>query len=168
MDRYQSSFGLFLFLFWLYHLLLCPTKLFLYVHGILAKQLWLWNQSARFSCFFLLNWWSIFFRTFVYNTNTLEVISDAIKFEMQVKYLKCVFIIIILFSNGHDEIKNSTVRKNHYTNIPKHIPIKVGRYALDHSTKNALEKFSKQYLKFTFKRISINLWKTLFINEEWR
>ena len=33
--------------------------------------------------------------------------------------------------------------------------------SLDHSTKDALEKFSKQYPKFTFKCTSINSWKTL-------
>ena len=56
--------------------------------------------------------------------------------------------------------------ENHYSNIPKQIPIEVGRYALDHRTKNALEKFSKKYLKFTFKRISINLWKALLKKSE--
>ena len=60
-----------------------------------------------------------------------------------------------------DEIEKPTSRKNHYNNIPKHIRIEVGRYALDHNTKGALEKISKQYSKFTFKDISISLWKTL-------
>ena len=35
---------------------------------------------------------------FVYDTNTLEAVSNATKFETQVEYFKCVFIIIILFS----------------------------------------------------------------------
>ena len=60
-----------------------------------------------------------------------------------------------------NQIEKSTARKNHSNNIPKHIRIEVGKYALKHSTKDALEKFSKQYLKFTFKRTSINSWKTL-------
>ena len=47
-----------------------------------------------------------------------------------------------------DEVENSTARKNHYNNIRKHIRIEVGMYALDHSTKDTFEKFSKQYPKF--------------------
>ena len=60
-----------------------------------------------------------------------------------------------------DEVEKSTVSTNHYNNIPKHIQTEVGRYALDHSTKDAIENFSKQHPKFTFKRTSINSWKTL-------
>ena len=52
-------------------------------------------------------------------------------------------------------------RRRVSTGIPKHIPIEVGRYALDHGIKDTLEKFSKQHPKFTFKRTSVNLWKTL-------
>ena len=54
-----------------------------------------------------------------------------------------------------DEVEKSTARINHYNNIAKQIWIEVGRYALDYSTKDALEKFSKQYPKFTFKRTSL-------------
>ena len=54
----------------------------------------------------------------------------------------------------------------HYSNIPKHIRIEVGRYALVYSNKDALEKFSKQYPKFTFKRTSINQWKTFLKKSE--
>ena len=57
--------------------------------------------------------------------------------------------------------KNQLLEKNYYNNIPKHIQIKVRRYALDQSTKDALEKFLKQHSKFTFKRTSRNSWKTL-------
>ena len=60
-----------------------------------------------------------------------------------------------------DEVEKSTAQKNYYNNMPKHIRIEVGRYALGHSTKDPLEMFSKQYPKFTFKRTSINSWKTL-------
>ena len=60
-----------------------------------------------------------------------------------------------------DEVKNTTARKNHYSNIPKHIPVEVGRYALDHSVKDILEKFSKRYPKLTFKRTLANSWKPL-------
>ena len=42
--------------------------------------------------------------------------------------------------------------------------MEVGKYALAHSTKNALAKFSKQYLKYTFKQMSINSRKASFKN----
>ena len=54
-----------------------------------------------------------------------------------------------------DEVEKSTARQS-YNNIPKHIRMEVGKYALAHSTKDALAKFSKQYPKYTFKRTSIN------------
>ena len=60
-----------------------------------------------------------------------------------------------------DEVEKSTAQKNHYNNVLKHTAVEIRRYALDHSTKDALEKFSKLYPKFTFKRTSINSWKTL-------
>ena len=40
--------------------------------------------------------------------------------------------------------------------------MEVEKYALAHSTKYALAKFSKQCPKYTFKRTSKNSWKTLF------
>ena len=63
-----------------------------------------------------------------------------------------------------DEVEKSTARKIHYKNIPKCIWIEVERYALDHSTKNTPEKFSKHYLKLNFKRTLMNSWKTLLKN----
>ena len=39
-----------------------------------------------------------------------------------------------------DEVEKSTARQS-YTNIPKHIRLEVGKYALAHSTKDALAKF---------------------------
>ena len=62
-----------------------------------------------------------------------------------------------------DEVEKSTSCQS-YNNIPKHIPMEVGKYALAHSTKDALAKFSKQYAKYTFKRTSINSWKASFKN----
>ena len=41
-----------------------------------------------------------------------------------------------------DEVEKSTTRQS-YNNIPKHIRMGVGKYALAHSTKDALAKFSK-------------------------
>ena len=64
------------------------------------------------------------------------------------------------------EVEKSPARKNHYNNIPKHIRIEIGRYALHHSTKDAPEKNLKQYPKFTFKRTSINSWKKLLKKSE--
>ena len=62
-----------------------------------------------------------------------------------------------------DEVEKSTFRQS-YSNMPKHIPMEVGKYVLAHSTKDALAKFSKQYPKYTFKRTSINSWKASFKN----
>ena len=42
-----------------------------------------------------------------------------------------------------DEVEKSTARQS-YNNIPKHICMEVGKYALARSTKDALAKFSKQ------------------------
>ena len=53
-------------------------------------------KERRFPFFCLLKWWSIFSRTFVYDTHTLEVVSDGIEFKMWIQYFECVFIIIIL------------------------------------------------------------------------
>ena len=44
--------------------------------------------------------------------------------------------------------------------------MEVGKYALTHSTKDALAEFSKQYLKYTFKRTSMNSRKVSF-KENW-
>ena len=62
-----------------------------------------------------------------------------------------------------NEVEKSTARQS-YNNIPKHIRMEVGKYALAHSTKDALAKFSKQYPKYTFKRTSINSLKASFKN----
>ena len=61
-----------------------------------------------------------------------------------------------------DEIEKSTARQSY--NIPKHIRMEVGKYALAHSNKDALAKFSKQYLKYKFKQTYINSWKASFKN----
>ena len=46
-----------------------------------------------------------------------------------------------------EKVKKSTVRQS-YNNIPKHIRMEVGKYALARSTKDALAKFSKEYPKY--------------------
>ena len=65
-------------------------------------------------------------------------------------------LIRILIEIVIGKVEKSAARKNHYNNIPKHICIEIGRYALHHSTKDAPEKNLKQYPKFNFKRTSIN------------
>ena len=62
-----------------------------------------------------------------------------------------------------DEVEKSTARQS-YNNIPKYIRMEVGKYALAHSTKDALAKFSKQYPKYILKQTSINSWKASFKN----
>ena len=62
-----------------------------------------------------------------------------------------------------DEVEKSTACQS-YNNLPKHIRMEVRKYALAHSTKDALAKFSKQYPKYTFKRTSINSLKASFKN----
>ena len=52
-----------------------------------------------------------------------------------------------------DDEAKSTARQR-CSNIPKHICMEVGKYALAHSTKDALTKFSKQYPKYTFSKAS--------------
>ena len=62
-----------------------------------------------------------------------------------------------------DEVEKSTARQS-YNNIPKHIRMEVGKYALAHSNKDTLAKFLKQYPKYTFKRTYMNSWKASFKN----
>ena len=56
-----------------------------------------------------------------------------------------------------DEVEKSTARQS-YNNIPKHIRMEFGKYALPHGTKAALVKFLKQDPKYPFKETSINSW----------
>ena len=60
-----------------------------------------------------------------------------------------------------DEVGKSTAR---LTTINQNIRMEVGKYALARNTKDALAKFPKQHTKYTFKRTSINSWKTSFKN----
>ena len=61
------------------------------------------------------------------------------------------------------EVEKSTACQS-YNNIPEHIRMEVGKFALAHSIKDSLAKFSKQYPKYMFKRTSINSWKASFKN----
>ena len=97
MDREQSNFNLFLFLFWFYHLLLHQTKLFLFHTWYPCKIIMALRSKYDIFLFLFVE---IFFRTFVYNKNTLEGLSNTIKFEMQIEYFKSVFIVLVLFSKN--------------------------------------------------------------------
>ena len=61
------------------------------------------------------------------------------------------------------EVEKSTARQS-YNDIPEHICMEIGKYALARSTKDSLTKFSKQYPKYMFRRTSINSWKASFKN----
>ena len=59
-----------------------------------------------------------------------------------------------------NKIKSYTQpRKNYNTLVPERIKNEVGKYALIHGTKSALEKFGKKYPKYTFTRTSVDNWK---------
>ena len=59
-----------------------------------------------------------------------------------------------------NKIKSYTQpRKNYNTLVPERIKNEVGKYALIHGTKSALEKFGKKYPKYTYIRTSLNNWK---------
>ena len=61
-----------------------------------------------------------------------------------------------------NEIKSHTQpRKNYNTSVPKRIKNEVGEYALIHGTKSALEKFGKQYPKYTLIKTSVKKEKNL-------
>ena len=59
-----------------------------------------------------------------------------------------------------NEIKSYTQpRKNCNTSVPEGIKNGVGENALMHGTKSALDKFGKNYPKYTFIRTSVKNWK---------
>ena len=60
-----------------------------------------------------------------------------------------------------DEVKKS-VRAEHYAIISENIRKDVGKYAMANGTNAAIKKFAKLYPKFTFKRATINTWKTKY------
>ena len=54
------------------------------------------------------------------------------------------------------QVAKSTVK---YSNVPSKIKEEIGRYALIHGTKSAIDRFSKVYTKYSLKRTTINGWK---------
>ena len=77
------------------------------------------NYSFEVKVWHFLVWFcwndSFFFWTFGYDTYNLEVVSNAIKSEIQVKYFKCVFINII--PSNKNGVKNRLISyvKQHTT-----------------------------------------------------
>ena len=62
-------------------------------------------------------------------------------------------------SMAEREVQESATKKNMYQkNVPEKIK-EVGRFALLHSTKSAINKFSKIYPEFIFLRTTVNSWK---------
>ena len=64
-----------------------------------------------------------------------------------------------------DEVKKS-LRAEHYAIISENIRKDVGKYAMVNGTNAAIKKFAKLYPKFTFKRTTINTWKTKHLENE--
>ena len=54
------------------------------------------------------------------------------------------------------EVVKSTVK---YSNVPSKIKEDIGRYALIHGTKSAIDRFSKVRTKYSLKRTTVNGWK---------
>ena len=54
------------------------------------------------------------------------------------------------------QVAKSTVK---YSNVPSKIKEEIGRYALIHGTKSAIDRFSKVYTKYSLKRTTLNGWK---------
>ena len=54
------------------------------------------------------------------------------------------------------QVAKSTVK---YSNVPSKIKEEIGRYALFHETKSAIDRFSKVYTKYSLKRTTVNGWK---------
>ena len=59
-----------------------------------------------------------------------------------------------------EEVKKERAKRQKYQNLPEKVRKDVGRYALIHRTKAAVDKYSKIYPKYDLKRTSVNTWKT--------
>ena len=58
------------------------------------------------------------------------------------------------------EVKKKVAKSTgKYSNVPSKIKEEIGRYALIHGTKSAIDRFSKVYTKYSLKRTTINGWK---------
>ena len=54
------------------------------------------------------------------------------------------------------QVAKSTVK---YSDVPSKIKEEIGRYALIHGTKSAIDRFPKVYTKYSLKRTTVNGWK---------
>ena len=59
-----------------------------------------------------------------------------------------------------EEVKKESTKRKTYQNVPEKVRKEVGRYALIHGTKAAVDKYSKIYPKYDLKRTSVNTRKT--------
>ena len=58
------------------------------------------------------------------------------------------------------EVKKQVAKSTgKYSNVPSKIKEEIGRYALIHGTKSAINRFSKVYTKYSLKRRTVNGWK---------
>ena len=58
------------------------------------------------------------------------------------------------------EVKKESTKKKTHKNVPEKVRKEVGRYALIHETKAAVDKYSKIYPKYDLKLTSVNTWET--------
>ena len=69
-------------------------------------------------------------------------------------------VTAVELSMAEREVQESATKKNMcQKNVPEKIKEEVGRFALLHSTKSAINKFSKIYPEFIFLRTTVNSWK---------
>ena len=59
-----------------------------------------------------------------------------------------------------EEVKKESAKRQKHQNVPEKVRKEVGKYALIHEKKAAVDKYSKIYPKYDLKRTSLNKWKT--------
>ena len=57
------------------------------------------------------------------------------------------------------EVKKESDKRQKHQNVPEKVRKEVGRYALIHGTKPAVDKYSKIYPKYYLKHTFVNTWK---------
>lgn len=57
------------------------------------------------------------------------------------------------------EVKKESAKRQEHQNVPEKVRKEVGKYALIHEKKAAVDKYSKIYPKYDLKRTSVNTWK---------
>ena len=59
-----------------------------------------------------------------------------------------------------EEVKKESAKRQKHQNVPEKVRKEVGKYALIHGAKAAVDKYSKIYPKYDLKHTSLNTWKT--------